>query len=136
MKRLRSYETSPQTVNEKATKALATCKLHTPPNVLADALQGNPLSASKLTLAEDSKYLTDKLVELEPYMHKNTLESDLATCNEQHKDGLSSHKQQPTHQKHAAENGGVCTDANADWRDHKYTPQYDDICAKFQQHGQ
>ena len=94
MKRVRAFEVSPRDVIEQATKVLSALKLHTPPDVLAGALQGSPLFSSRQALSEDCPELTKALLDLDPYMRKSTLESALSMWNEQHKEGLSKHSQQ------------------------------------------
>ena len=60
MKKLRIVEVSPKDVVEQATKVLALLQLHTPPDVLAAALQGSPLYASRQALAEECQDLAKK----------------------------------------------------------------------------
>jgi hypothetical protein len=94
MKRVRNFEMSPRDVIEQATKVLSALKLHTPPDVLAGALQGSALFSSRQTLSEDCPELTKALFDLDPYMRKSTLESALSMWKEQHKEGQSKHSQQ------------------------------------------
>ena len=75
MKRLRALETYPQAAIEQASKVVALFKVHTPPYVLAEALQGNFFVASRQTLAEECNDLAEEFVELDPYTQKRTLES-------------------------------------------------------------
>ena len=67
-KRLRTFETSPQGVIEQAATVLALFKEHTPPDVLAEALQGHGVFASRQLLGEERKGLAHMLVELDHYM--------------------------------------------------------------------
>ena len=92
-KRLSSCEASPQVVIEQATKVLAHFKLHTPPEVLAEALQGHSLLTSRQTLVEECNAMADKVVGLDHFMKKRTLESALAMWIAQKQNGCNKHNQ-------------------------------------------